>query len=64
MSESPIKGEDRDEKEAVFNRIWKKDDAFLRALPLAETSAESKTKKSQPAFYKPIEWMKKDEFTK
>ncbi len=53
MSEPLIKGEDRDEKEAVFNRIWKKDDAFYERYRLQRHRLKARRRNLNPAFYKP-----------
>ena len=53
MSEPRLPGEDRDEKEAVFNRILKKDDAFYERYLLQRHRLNARRKNLNPAFYKP-----------
>lgn len=53
MSQAHIDGEGRDEKEAVFNRIWKKDDAFYERYRLQRHQYKARRKNLNQAFYKP-----------
>ena len=53
MSGSLIKGEDWKEKEAVINRIWKKDDAFYERYRLQRHRLRARRRNLNPAFDKP-----------
>lgn len=64
MSESAITGKDRDEKEAVFNRIWKKADACYERYRLQRHRQKARRKNLNPAFDKPDRMDRKNEFTK
>ncbi len=64
MSEPRLPGEDRDENEAVFNRIWKKDDAFYERYRLQKYRQRARRKNLNPAFDKPDRMDGKNEFTK
>lgn len=64
MSEPHIEGEGRDEKEAVFNRIWKKDDELYERYRLQRHRQRARRKNLNPAFYRPDRMDEKNEFTK
>ena len=64
MSEPRIEGEDRDEKETVFNRIWKNDDVFYERYRLERYRKRNRRKNLNQAFHKPDRMDRKNEFTK
>lgn len=64
MSEPRIRGEEWDENEAVFNRIWKKDDALYERYRLQRHRLRARRKNLNPAFYEPDRMDEKNEFTK
>ena len=53
MSGPRLSGDDRDEKEAVFNRIWKNDDAFYERYRLQRHRLKTRRRNLNQAFYKP-----------
>ena len=64
MSEPRIEGEDWDEKETVFDRIWKNDDIFYERYRLKRHRQKDRRKKLKQAYYKPDQMDEKNEFTK
>lgn len=53
MSEPHIEGEDQEENEAVFNRIWKNEDAFYERYRLKRHQHRARRKIMNEACYRP-----------
>lgn len=64
MSEPRIEGEGRDEREAVFYRLWKNDDIFYERYRLKRLRLKARRKKLKQAYGKPGRMEEKNEFAK